>query len=716
MSTARATRDGLPAPTRPSWQVAFVSFAWLVGLSSAIGQWVLQARAVEGGALAELLEPTDFTSAAVAAALATVGAVVVLRSRSSRYGWIMLAAASIVGLIGFSAHYSVFGQDVELPFVAAAIWAQDQWMIVHLAVFLLTALFPDGTVASKTWRRPVKLTAVAWVALIGVFALTDREASNFFEDLDGYLGRLPQNPTGILPISEPVLGIAWVLLLLTSVFIGFGSLVSRWRHADEEMKLRLKWVLYAFGVVLGVLAIDVTSQALTATGEMDAGLRLAIDLLSAAAQVGLVVAFGLAVLKFRLYELDLVINRTIVYGILTAIVVATYVGVVAGAGAMLPIQESVLALVVTGVVAVAFAPLRSMVQGWVNRLMFGRRDDPYSILAKTAELLARSGKPEATLGQLAETIASSLKLPGVAIDLEDHGGWREWASHGELDRSSRAVTVIPLRHQGDLVGRLLAVPRSHRDPLSPKDIALLEDLAHHAGAVARSVQLTLALQRSRERLVLAQEEERRRIRHDLHDELGPSLASQTLQLDAALDRIDDDPESARPLLVALKEQNRRLVADIRRLVYELRPPALDELGVAGALAIQAAHLDETGRVSIDLRTMPDPLPELPAAVEVAAYRIAREAIINTVRHSGARRCRTTLEATGTELIVTVQDDGVGLGEGDRTGVGLTSMRERTEELGGTFTVGPTDPAGTRVRASIPLVSASHPIERTASHG
>ncbi len=258
--------------------------------------------------------------------------------------------------------------------------------------------------------------------------------------------------------------------------------------------------------------------------------------------------------------------------------------------------------------------------------------------------------------------------------------------------------------------------RSPREPLSSQDLALLENVAHQAGALARSVRLTLALQRSRERLVMAQEEERRRIRHDLHDELGPSLASQTFQMDAILERIEDDPERAKPLLEALKEQNKQLVADIRRLVYELRPPALDELGVAGALSIQASQFERAGQLAIELETRPDPLPELPAAVEVAAYRIAREAIINSVRHADARECKATLEATDSELIVTVSDDGVGIDRDHRPGVGLTSMRERTEELGGTFQINPMDPRGTRIRAALPLLNGSGPAEAVKANG
>lgn len=686
------------------WQTAIVAVAWVVALVCTIGQWVLQARSIEGGALAGVLEPSDVAGPLVTITMATVGAVIVLRGAAHRYGWIMLAAGSMSGVIGLAAHYSVHGQDVDLPFVTAAIWVQDLWLIAPFAVFLLTALFPDGTVASVRWRRPVKVVTIAWVVFIAVFAFIDREATNFFVDLGDRLSELPRNATGFLPVPESVFGPVWILLMLASIAIGLGSLGSRWRSANSELRLRVKWVLYAFGVLLGVSALSVMNQAMESGIEIDLGLRLPINLLASAAQVGLVVTLGFGVLKFRLYDVDLVINRTIVYGLLTMAVIATYVGVVLGVGALLPIEENVLALVVTAAVAVAFTPLRDMVQGWVNRLMFGQRDDPYAVLAKLGRLLARSGSPEATLQNLVETVAVSLKLPGAAIELEERGEWREWARWGELEDAD--AEVIRLEHRGEVVGRLLVTQRSRRESLSTKDIALLEDIAHQAGALARSVRLTMALRRSRERLVLAQEEERRRIRHDLHDELGPSLASQTFQLDAILERIEDDPGRAKPLLMALKEQNKQLVADIRRLVYELRPPALDELGVAGALSIQTSQLERSEEMAIGLEIRPDPLPDLPAAVEVAAYRIAREAIINTVRHARARECIATLEATDTELIVTVRDDGVGMDPSARPGVGLTSMRERTEELGGAFQVVSGDGRGTRVRAQLPLMNGS----------
>lgn len=697
------------------WQTALAGAAWVVAVASALGQWLLQAGAVEGGALARVLEPSDVAGPLLTIALATVGAAIVLRGVARSYGWIMLAAGSMVGVVGFSAHYSLHALDLDVPLETPAVWVQDWWMITFLALFLIVALFPDGSVASPKWRRPVRWMTAAWVVFIVVFVLTDRGATGFFSDprLQSHLGEIPSNATGFLPIPESVYEPLWALLMFGSIVIGLGSLVTRWRHADAEMRLRLKWVLYAFSLLLAALSLDVASSVIFSEG-LDPGLRLLINLLVSGAQVGVVVALGFGVLRFKLYEVELVINRTIVYGLLTLLIVITYVSVVVGIGALIPVQESALALVVTGLVAVGFAPLRDRVQGGVNRLMFGRRDDPYSVLAEMGRLLARSGAPRSTLQALTETVATSLKLPCAVIELEHDDGWRELASYGETNTGP--LLTVPMRHQGEVVARLRVAPRSPGESLSDKDVDLLNDVAHQAGALVRSVRLTTALQRSRERLVLAQEEERRRIRHDLHDELGPTLASQTLQLDAILDQLEKDPIQAAELVKVLKRQNKELVASIRRLVYELRPPALDELGVAGALRAQTSQMQRSGSLSIDLNTVPDPLPDLPAAVEVAAYRIVREAIVNSVRHARASKCTAILEATGSDLVVTVADDGVGLDRMSTSGVGLTSMRERTEELGGSFSITSGKTKGTRIKARLPLGGGVSPMSVGVANG
>ncbi len=265
------------------------------------------------------------------------------------------------------------------------------------------------------------------------------------------------------------------------------------------------------------------------------------------------------------------------------------------------------------------------------------------------------------------------------------------------------------------MGRLILAPRAPGEAFSPADKSLLEDLARNAEVAVHAVKLTADLRRSRERLVTAREEERRRLRRDLHDGLGPTLGSLALGLDVSRRLLKTDPPEADEMLAQLKVQTKDAVGDVRRLVYGLRPPALDDLGLVGAIREQAAKhgrlLENTGAKAaerngrLDFRIeAPAGLPPLPAAVEVSCYRIAQEALTNVVRHARADNCliRLSISAPEDELELEVADDGVGLPADPRAGVGMSSMAERAEELGGTLTVEPRPTGGTRVVARLPL--------------
>jgi len=307
--------------------------------------------------------------------------------------------------------------------------------------------------------------------------------------------------------------------------------------------------------------------------------------------------------------------------------------------------------------------------------------------------------PDAVLPAVVQTLAEALKLPYAAILLAQGEGMVTAAAAG----TPEGVSVrLPLVYQGEPVGELLVAPRSPGEGFSPADHRLLEDLARQAGVAAHAVQLTADLQRARERLATAREEERRRLRRDLHDGRGPQLASQALALAAARKLVARAPTAADALLDRLAEQAQAAVTDVRRLVHDLRPPALDDLGLVGALHEGAARYEHTGlHVAIDA---PVSLPPLPAAVEVAAYRIAQEALANVARHAGARTCtvRLGLDRAAGALALEILDDGRGLSPDRRAGVGLASMRERAEELGGTWMIGPAPAGGTRVFARLPL--------------
>jgi len=278
------------------------------------------------------------------------------------------------------------------------------------------------------------------------------------------------------------------------------------------------------------------------------------------------------------------------------------------------------------------------------------------------------------------------------------------------------LVSLSLTYQGETVGKLLLAPRGPDESFSPADRRLLSVLAQQAGVAAHTVRLTTDLQHSRERLITAREEERRRLRRDLHDGVGPTLASMAQRIDAATYMVRDDPDEAIALLQGLKGQVRSTLADIRRLVYALRPPALDEFGLLSAIREHASQYtgmpvsdSNSGAALQVMLEAPEALPPLPAAVELAAYRIALEALTNVARHSRARSCRIRLSVVGVEgrqaLSVEVCDDGAGLPADHRAGVGLSSMRERAAELGGVCTIEAAPSGGTRVSAWLPLPNA-----------
>jgi signal transduction histidine kinase len=255
----------------------------------------------------------------------------------------------------------------------------------------------------------------------------------------------------------------------------------------------------------------------------------------------------------------------------------------------------------------------------------------------------------------------------------------------------------------------LVTPRPPGTSFSPADWRLLQGVAHQAGVAAHGVRLTADLQCSREQLVTAREEERRRLQRDLHDGLGPGLASLTLKLDTARNLLAHDPAAASALLMELKAQTQAIVVDVRRLVYDLRPLALDQLGLICAIREYAASLSDHDELQVSIEA-PEHLPSLPAAVEVVAYRIVQEALTNVVRHAHARTCTIRFLLDDTPLLyLEIRDDGHGLPPSYRPGMGMHSMRERAAELGGTCVISSSPSGGTLVWARLPLKSPTFPL-------
>ncbi len=495
---------------------------------------------------------------------------------------------------------------------------------------------------------------------------------------------------GLLNATWPIPIMVYMGLSLITLVSGqlFGSHDAVTRQQGRLVVFSIS-VMSAVGIVFGLFPKIILGHVL-----IDRNILALFPL-------GFVGAVAVAVLRYHLFDIDIVINRALVYGAVTTIVVILYGLVVGSLSALFESSGNFLiSLLATGLIAVIFQPLRERLQRGVNRLMYGERDDPYTMLALLGQRLKATLTPDMVLPTIVETVAQALKLPYVAIALKQGDSLVPAATFGLLkDKPLR----LPLVYQAEPIGELILAPRGPGEVFSPADLRLLDGLAHQVGIAAHAVRLTADLQRSREQLVTAREEERRRLRRDLHDGLGQALAALTLQLDAVRNLLPHDPVAAVPLVSDLKAETHAAITDIRRLVYELRPPALDELGLVLALREHIEQYNHADGLSVRLEA-PERLPPLPAAVEVAAYRIALEALTNVVCHANARSCMMRLTLMD-GLCLEVIDDGCGLPVRRSRGVGLRAMCERAAELGGTCLIESPQTGGTRVLARLPLPKA-----------
>ena len=352
-----------------------------------------------------------------------------------------------------------------------------------------------------------------------------------------------------------------------------------------------------------------------------------------------------------------------------------------------------LVTVVLLVTALGYGPLRHRLFRVVQAWILGSRGNRYDVMAGLAANLESIEDGPAQLGAVAGAVADAFGVRYVAVEVDRPGGERLIATFGDRPEE---VRTLPITYRETEVGRLVLPGRGLRSRLSSRDEKLLGDLVRQAATAARTSRLADELQSSRERLVNTREEERRRIRRDLHDGFGPAMAGVVYQLETVRLLVEADPERATAQLDSVRDYVQEIVADVRRLVHELRPPALDDRGLVGAIR----QLAETQPLPNEVDAAD--LGALPAAVEVAAYRIVAESLTNVVRHAEAGSARVRLERTATDLIVEVTDDGVGIGEDVQAGVGLLSIRERAAELGGRTDVSCPPSGGTVVRAALPL--------------
>jgi len=518
---------------------------------------------------------------------------------------------------------------------------------------------------------------------------------------------------GTLPLlllvagPQPFLGWGWAATCGLLSLIGVGHTLFTAR--DTVSRAQLRWAGLGFACLASTILIEATNGFALYP---EAVQRL-IPLLVPCLQLAFPVTIAVAILRYRLFDIDLILSRALVYGALSLCVVGLYIGLVAYLGALFRSENNlILSLIATGVVAVVFQPLRTWLQRRVNRWLFGQRDEPYVVMTTLGRQLETALAPNTVFTTIVETIGQTLKLPYVAITTADAAYLQAVFAHPAGVAAPAHLVRLPLTYQNQPIGVLLVAPRAGEDRFTDVDHKLLHDLARQTGIAVYAARITADVQRSRERIVLAREEERRRLRRDLHDGIGPLLASQTLTLDVIAKLMRSDTDQAATLLLAVREQMQQAVGDIRDLIYGLRPPVLDDLGLHGAIEEFTNRVQQHGLPRITLHLPAAPVP-LPAAVEVAVYRIVQEALNNVVRHAQANACEIRVETKMDEaaqhayLVLDVIDNGTGIATDRLSGVGLQSMRERSEELGGQLVVEAVANGGTRIRALLPIDDTRH---------
>ena len=505
------------------------------------------------------------------------------------------------------------------------------------------------------------------------------------------------------PLNLQSKGLIFTFIFYGTLLSGIASQIYRhMRVSDPIEKQQTKWVVYGMTIgmggyvavrTIGGFVPDLWGSALPIGITLHIAGNLLILLLP--------LSISIAVIRYRLWDINPIINRTLVYGALSFLTIAFYVLTVGGFAFYFHNNETniVIAFIATGIVAILFEPLRQRLQRAVNRLMYGERDDPATVLMRLSQRLDSALAPASVLQTIVETLAQTLRLPYSAISLLDEEP--RFTAGRNLPPSE--LIHLPLTYQTERVGDLILAPRAAGESFSPADMKLINIIAQQAGVAAYTVRLNNDLQKSRERLITAQEEERRRLRRDLHDGVGPTLASFSQRLDTAADLVNTNPPASIEVLKDLKAQVKIAVAEIRRLVYALRPPVLDEFGLVTAIREHVAPYTGPNGIQITF-DITEPLPSLPAAVEVAAYRIALEAFTNIVNHAHASACYLRLCIENNSLLLAISDNGKGLDANHHAGVGLTSMRERAAELGGEFVIENNPLGGTTVRANLPITN------------
>jgi len=629
-----------------------------------------------------------------------VGWSIVTRRPRNAIGWILLVIPLIGGLALFCGDYATQALKVDpgsLPFGTAAAW-MDRWLIVVvLCSFIpLFLLFPDGRLPSRRWRPVLWLAIGAPVATLVAFALTPGPMTGAFADLTDVT---VMNPLGIDALAGPLHAITLVggFATFLMVFPACAAIVVRYRGATGEVRQQIRWLAFV-GVVFTVeLVVGIIATALagdnTKLGDLLGSIFFAVWFLTLVG--GIPIACGIAILKYRLYDLDVVVRKTVVFGLLAVFITVVYAAIVIGVGALIGNHDATLSFVAAAVLAVAFQPARERARRVADRLVYGQRATPYEVLADFSSRVGEAYDADDVVPRMAQVLASGTGATSATVWLRVGADLHPIATFPEAAEPARDH-VVDVVHQGASLGEL-SVRMPPSDPLDPAKEKLIKDLAAQAGLVLRNVRLIEELRASRQRLVAAQDEERRKIERNLHDGVQQQLVALNVQLALLGKTADRDPTKVPAMASMLQERATEALDDLRDLARGIYPPLLADQGLAAALQAQAR------KAAVPTTVATDGVDRYDRAIESAVYFCSLEALNNVAKYANASSATIELAQDDGRLRFTVRDDGAGFDTGATAyGTGLQGMADRLDAIGGWIVVESVPGSGTVVSGTVPI--------------
>jgi signal transduction histidine kinase len=643
------------------------------------------------------------------------GVLIVSRQPGNVAGWIFCVIGVAWPIALLCGALSVYGLRVDprsMPAVGMTAVLADTANFPIALLPLLFLLFPDGHAPSRRWRRVEQVfLASLGVALLG-YVLSPGPLNNLVES-----GILYQNPLGIDALGgviEAITGAAGFVALTTAVACVL-SIRGRYRRAEGELRQQLRW-LYTVGSVAGGLFVlmfagSVVLDAVRPDGSEVPIFPITLGVLAVTVAAGVPAAYLVAIYRYRLWDLDLVIRKAVVLAILAGFISLVYAGVTLLPLAIFGIgsgdRSRTLVFGGTVVLVLLFQPVRQRARRFADRLVYGERATPYQVLSEFSGRVGEAYATDDVLPRIARVLVEATGATSAVVWLRTGGALRPaavWPA-GPLPESLEVgddgaselegLGIVQVRHQGELLGAL-GVTMPPNDQLDPQRDRMIHDLAGQAGLVLRNVRLIEDLRASRQRLVAAQDEERRRIERDLHDGAQQQLVALTVQLKLAGTMLTRDPPAALTILDGLQGTAGDALEDLRQLARGIYPPLLADQGLVAALSSQAR------RAAIPTTVEGDAVGRYAREVESAVYFCSLEALNNVAKYAAATRAEVTLRRDDGYVEFRVRDDGAGF-DPDATGygTGLQGMADRLDAVGGSLTVDSAPGAGTTVTGRVP---------------